>query len=77
VQRPLLDFSAVCAAPKSATIIISAARICFATRKGNVARGNRCVDNGEQVDRIGSLAMMRGKSVDFSGYWQRHRDIAE
>src|SRR5215208_3864161 len=33
---------------------------------------NRRVDNGEQVDRIAQLALMRGKSVDFSGYWQRH-----
>jgi len=24
------------------------------------------------VNRIAALAMKRGKSVDFTGYWQRH-----
>jgi hypothetical protein len=33
---------------------------------------NRRVTNGEQVQRIASLALTRGPSVDFSGYWQRH-----
>jgi transposase-like protein len=33
---------------------------------------NRRLSNGEQVNRIGGLAMKRGPSVDFSGYWQRH-----
>jgi len=33
---------------------------------------NRRVSNGDQVTRIASLAMKRGKSVDFTGYWQRH-----
>jgi transposase-like protein len=33
---------------------------------------NRRVSNGEQVHRVAALAMQRGKSVDFSGYWQRH-----
>jgi transposase-like protein len=33
---------------------------------------NRRVSNGEQVSRIAALALKRGKSVDFSGYWQRH-----
>ena len=33
---------------------------------------NRRVSNGDQVSRIASLAMKRGKSVDFTGYWQRH-----
>lgn len=36
---------------------------------------NRRVSNGAQVDRVASLALKRGKSVDFTGYWQRH--IAE
>jgi hypothetical protein len=30
------------------------------------------VGNGEQVDMISGLAMKRGPSVDFCGYWQRH-----
>jgi hypothetical protein len=25
-----------------------------------------------QVSRVAALAMKRGKSVDFTGYWQRH-----
>ena len=33
---------------------------------------NRRVPNGEQVGRIAKLALGRKKSVDFSGYWQRH-----
>jgi len=36
---------------------------------------NRRVSNGDQVNRIAHLALKRGKSVDFTGYWQRH--IAE
>jgi hypothetical protein len=36
---------------------------------------NRRVSNGDQVSRVAALAMKRGKSVDFTGYWQRH--IAE
>ena len=34
---------------------------------------NRRVSNGDQVGRVVSLAMMRKPSVDFSGYWQRHK----
>ena len=33
---------------------------------------NRRVSNGEQVRRVAGLAMKRGQSVDFTGYWQRH-----
>jgi len=33
---------------------------------------NRRVSNGDQVSRAAALAMKRGKSVDFTGYWQRH-----
>lgn len=33
---------------------------------------NRRVSNGDQVKRLAALAMKRGKSVDFTGYWQRH-----
>lgn len=33
---------------------------------------HRRVGNGEQVRAIAHLAMRRGPSVDFSGYWQRH-----
>jgi len=33
---------------------------------------NRRMSNGEQTHRIAGLAVKRGKSVDFTGYWQRH-----
>lgn len=33
---------------------------------------NRRVSNGEQARTVAHLAMKRGPSVDFSGYWQRH-----
>ncbi len=33
---------------------------------------NRRVPNGDQVSRVAGLALGKGKSVDFTGYWQRH-----
>jgi transposase-like protein len=33
---------------------------------------NRRVDNGTQVEQLATLALKRGKSPDFTGYWQRH-----
>jgi transposase-like protein len=33
---------------------------------------NRRVSNGDQVERVAGLAMKRGKSNEFTGYWQRH-----
>jgi transposase-like protein len=35
---------------------------------------NRRSSNGEQVNRVAGLALANKPSVDFSGYWQRHRD---
>jgi hypothetical protein len=32
----------------------------------------RRMSNGEQVNRVAGLAMASKRSVDFSGYWQRH-----
>lgn len=37
---------------------------------------NRRNPNGEQVKRIVDLALGRKKSVDFTGYWQRHKPEA-
>ena len=37
---------------------------------------SRRVANGEQVTRVAQLAMARKPSVDFSGYWQRHKVAA-
>lgn len=34
---------------------------------------NRRVDNGSQVRRVASLGLSRKPSVDFGGYWQRHK----
>lgn len=34
---------------------------------------SRRVANGEQVTRVAGLAMAQKPSVDFSGYWQRHK----
>jgi transposase-like protein len=33
---------------------------------------NRRMPNGDQVHTVAALAMKRGASVDFTGYWQRH-----
>jgi len=33
---------------------------------------NRRVPNGSQVGMVAGLALKRGQSVDFTGYWQRH-----
>jgi hypothetical protein len=30
------------------------------------------MSNGEQVNRVAGLAMASMRSVDFTGYWQRH-----
>jgi hypothetical protein len=30
------------------------------------------ISSGDQVNRIAALALKHGKSVDFTGYWQRH-----
>jgi hypothetical protein len=37
---------------------------------------NRRISNGDQVQRLAALAMKRRPSVDFSGYWQRHKEEA-
>jgi hypothetical protein len=47
----------------------------FCTRITVAACHNRRVSNGDQVQRVAGMAMKRSKSVDFTGYWQRH--IAE
>jgi hypothetical protein len=33
---------------------------------------NRRSSNGEQVNRVATLALASKPSVDFTGYWQRH-----
>jgi ISXO2-like transposase domain len=46
--------------------------ICSAMRKKVSWGDNRRVSNGDQLSRVAALTMKRGKSVDFTGYWQRH-----
>jgi len=36
----------------------------------------RRVDNGAQVRRVTELALHRGPSIDFAGYYQRHVKVA-
>lgn len=33
---------------------------------------NHRVSNCDQVNRVAALGLKRGKSVGFTGYWQRH-----
>jgi hypothetical protein len=35
----------------------------------------RRVDNGTQVRRVAALALHRGPSIDFAGYYQRHLNL--
>jgi hypothetical protein len=37
---------------------------------------NRRTPNKEQVERVTGLALKRKPSVDFCGYWQRHKSAA-
>jgi hypothetical protein len=62
---------AALASRSAASPITSAPRIWKPPREDN-----RRVSNGDQVSRIAALAMKRGKSVDFTGYWQRHIPLA-
>jgi hypothetical protein len=54
---------------------IAAAYLLRYAQESSWREDNRRVSNGDQVSRVAALAMKRGKSVDFTGYWQRH--IAE
>jgi transposase-like protein len=42
-------------------------------QEGSWREDNRRVSNGDQVSRLAGLAMKGKPSVDFSGYWQRHK----
>jgi hypothetical protein len=41
-------------------------------QKASWHEDHRRVANGEQTQRVAHLAMKRGPSVDFGGYWRRH-----
>jgi hypothetical protein len=47
--------------------------ICSGARKRQWREDNWRTSNDEQVRRITGLAMTNKPSIDFSGYWQRHR----
>jgi hypothetical protein len=49
-----------------------AGALCSAPRRSRRGAKITAVSNGDQVTRVAALAMKRGKSVDFTGYWQRH-----
>jgi hypothetical protein len=53
-----------CRRPKGAALPLQGAR-----RKGFLDYVR--LSNGEQVNRLAGVAMNRGKSMDFRGYWQR------
>jgi hypothetical protein len=45
--------------------------LCYA-EEATWREDNRRQSNGKQVGRVAGLALKRGKSVDFGGYWQWH-----
>lgn len=51
---------------------ISGAYLLRYAQEASWREDNRRQSNGEQVTRVTGLALKRGKSVDFGGYWQRH-----
>jgi hypothetical protein len=57
----------VAAAGESGHALLKRGRCLQATTLGI----NRRISNGDQVNRVAALALKRGKSVDFTGYWQR------
>jgi hypothetical protein len=67
------SISAVCALARLAAITISPVPIFLRYSQEAALRGDdRSVSNGDQVSRVATLAMARGPSIDFAGYWQRH-----
>lgn len=53
---------------------ISGAYLIRYAQEASWREDNRRTSNGEQVRQIATFAMQRGPSVDFAGYWQRHKD---
>jgi hypothetical protein len=72
------NFSAACAAPRSATTTISIAGryLLRYAQEASWREDNRRQSNGEQVNQVAKLALTSKPSVDFSGYWQRHQQAA-
>ena len=51
---------------------IAGAYLLRCAQESSWREANRRVSNGDQENRIAKLALRRGKSVDFTGYLQRH-----
>lgn len=51
---------------------ISGAYLLRYAQEASWREDNRRMSNGEQVNRLAGLAMKKGGSPDFTGYWQRH-----
>jgi hypothetical protein len=58
--------------PGSPFFLIAGAYLLRYAQESSWREDNRRVSNGDQVSRVAGLALKRGKSVDFTGYWQRH-----
>jgi hypothetical protein len=52
---------------------ISGAYLLRYAQEASWREDNRRVANGQQSERLAALALKQKPSVDFSGYWQRHR----
>jgi hypothetical protein len=57
--------------PRSGISATSAARTCYASLR-TWREDDRRLSNREQVSRVAGLAMVAKRSVDFTGYCQRH-----
>jgi hypothetical protein len=58
--------------PETTTLSIPTTPATPPAQESSWREDNRRSSNGEQVNRVATLAMASKPSVDFSGYWQRH-----
>jgi hypothetical protein len=65
-------FSRLCRAEVGIHYHIAGAYLLPYAQESSWREDNRRVSNGDQVNRIVALALKRGRSVDFTGRWQRH-----
>jgi hypothetical protein len=70
-------FSRLCRAEVGIHHHIAGAYLLRYAQESSWREDDRRISNGDQVKRIASLAMKRGKSVEFTGYWQRHIEAQE
>jgi hypothetical protein len=55
---------------------ISGAYLLRYAQEASWREDNRRASNGDQVNRLAGLALNGKQSVDFSGYWPRHKEEA-